>query len=144
MLENSQLFDKIASKKNRLFSNITGCYPKIASCRWLHENNRLLFPITGIDDQGLYKVILRPILFFSETILCYTVPAPKHIICLFSISNSIIGFSKIFGNIKTNGILRESISNSFRFVFHIECKPLISDHDITYMSWKNIGTKFFL
>ena len=39
--ENSLLFAKILSK-NRLFSDITGCYLKIASYRWLHENNRLL------------------------------------------------------------------------------------------------------
>ena len=51
MLENSQLFVKITSKK----LTITGCYLKIASYRWLQENNKLLFPITGIDDQGLRK-----------------------------------------------------------------------------------------
>ena len=58
MLENSQLFVKITSKKLIIFWHYR-LLSKIASYRWLHENNRLLFPITGIDDQGLYKVILR-------------------------------------------------------------------------------------
>ena len=48
MLKNSQI-----TNKNRLFSDITGCYLKIAGCRWIKENNRLLFSVTGIDDQGL-------------------------------------------------------------------------------------------
>ena len=49
MSKNSWPYVRITSKK----LNITGYYLKIASYRWLQENNRLLFPITAIDDQGL-------------------------------------------------------------------------------------------
>ena len=35
---------------NLLFSDIPSFFLKITSCRWLKENNRLLFPITGIDN----------------------------------------------------------------------------------------------
>ena len=57
-LDNSLLCQKIVDfllvilTNNGLFSDITGCYLKIASCRWIKENNRLLFSVTGIDDQG--------------------------------------------------------------------------------------------
>ena len=44
---------EISKPLGLLFSDITSCHLKIASFRWLNENNRLLFPITGIDDQGL-------------------------------------------------------------------------------------------
>ena len=47
MLENSWFLTN-----NQLFSYITSCYLKITSCRWLRENNRLLFSVAGIDDQG--------------------------------------------------------------------------------------------
>ena len=39
---------KFISTNNRQFSNITSFYLKITSCRWLKENNRLLFSVTGI------------------------------------------------------------------------------------------------
>ena len=44
---------KFISTNNRQFSNITSFYLKITSCRWLKENNRLLFSVTGIDNQSL-------------------------------------------------------------------------------------------
>ena len=45
MLENSGLFALYWSKYQALFSEIT-------SSRWKEENNRLLFSVTGKDDQG--------------------------------------------------------------------------------------------
>ena len=64
-VRNSWFFACYLDKKN--------CYLKIASCRWLNENNRLLFSVTGIDDQGLkYKVDIYPLLFiFSTSIITY-------------------------------------------------------------------------
>ena len=53
LLENSQLFVKITSKKSTIF--------EITSSRRLEENNRLLFSVTGINDQDL-SVANKPIL----------------------------------------------------------------------------------
>ena len=52
--------------KKKLLSNI-------ASCWGLNENNRLLFSVTGIDDQGLkYNVDIHQVLFiFSTSIITY-------------------------------------------------------------------------
>ena len=61
----SLLFMSVHGQKQAkypLFSDITSCYLKISSCRWLKENNRLLFSTTGIDDQGLYRHIKGPII----------------------------------------------------------------------------------
>ena len=56
MLENIPVLLVILTN-NWLFSDITSCYLKITSCSWLKENNRLLFSVTGIDDdQGLGRV----------------------------------------------------------------------------------------
>ena len=38
---------------NWLFSNSSLLFSKMISFRWQEENNRLLFSITGIDDQGI-------------------------------------------------------------------------------------------
>ena len=49
MSETSQSFACYLSKqqaKNQLF-------PEITSSRWQEENNRLLFSVTGTDNQGL-------------------------------------------------------------------------------------------
>ena len=45
--------------KNWLFSRIT-------RSRWHEENNRLLFSVTGTDDQGLRKELRLEALFSSE------------------------------------------------------------------------------
>ena len=55
-LENSQ-FLLVILTNNWLFSNITSFDLKITSCRWLKENNRLLFSVTGIDNQGHSHII---------------------------------------------------------------------------------------
>ena len=49
MLENNPFF---ACYFDKYLTIITSSYLKITSCRWLKENNRLLFSVTAIDDQG--------------------------------------------------------------------------------------------
>ena len=64
---------------NWLFSDITSCYLKISSCRWLKENNRLLFSTTGKDDQGLYWHIKGPIITLMADIC--TIPVQNLWLC---------------------------------------------------------------
>ena len=49
----------VISTNNRQFSNITSFYLKITSCRWLKENNRLLFSVTGIAEilPVIFKIL---------------------------------------------------------------------------------------
>ena len=51
-------FDKEQSKDQMFF--------KITRSRWQKENNRLLFSVTGTDDQGLRKELRLEALFSSE------------------------------------------------------------------------------
>ena len=76
-LDNRLLFWKIFKfllvilTNDWLFSDIASWYLKITSCRWLKENNRLIFPITGIDNQGKKQnkkhfIELKPLILMSN------------------------------------------------------------------------------
>ena len=54
MLEKNPFF---ACYFDKYLTIITSSYLKITSCRWLKENNRLLFSVTGIDNQGHSHII---------------------------------------------------------------------------------------
>ena len=56
------LYLLIILTNNWQFSNIASYYLEITSCRWLKEKKRLLFSVTGIDNQGL---LVASLLYFA-------------------------------------------------------------------------------
>ena len=60
ILHNSLLCQKIVDLLLVILTN-DWLFDDITSCRWLKENNRLLFSVTGIDNQGLWCLAIHSI-----------------------------------------------------------------------------------